>query len=73
MNHLKLSVTEKSRNKTKYLTRNFIRLKFVKKTSMSNLSKGLGYISSATAQVAPNLIKAPAILSDATVKRYAVD
>ena len=30
-------------------------------------------ISSATAQVAPDLLKALAILPDTTVKRYAVD
>ena len=30
-------------------------------------------ISSATAQVAPGLLKALAILSDATVRRFAVD
>ena len=43
-NHLKCSITEKRRNKTKYLTWNSIRLKFVKKTSMPNPVKSLGYI-----------------------------
>ena len=40
----KLSITEKRRNKAKYLTWNSIRLKFVKKTSMPNPVKSLGYI-----------------------------
>ena len=43
-NHSKPSITEKRRNKAKYLTWNFIRLKFVKKTSMPNPVKSLGYI-----------------------------
>ena len=36
------------------------------------LSKAL-YMSSATARVAPDLLKALAILSDTTVRRFAVD
>ena len=61
-------------NKAKHLTWNSIRLKFVKKTSKSykTLSKALD-ISSATARVAPDLLKSPAILSDTTVRRSAVD
>ena len=43
-NHSKSSITEKRRNKAKYLTWNSIRLKFVKKTSMPNPVKSLGYI-----------------------------
>ena len=43
-NHLKLFITEKRRNKSKYLSWNSIRLKFVKKTSMPNPVKSLGYI-----------------------------
>ena len=35
-NHPKLSITEKRRNKAKYLTWNSLRIKFVKKISMSN-------------------------------------
>ena len=35
-NHSKSPITEKRRNKAKYLTWNSIRLKFVKKTSMPN-------------------------------------
>ena len=42
--HPKLSITEKRRNKSKYLTRKSIRFKFVKKTSMPNPVKTLGYI-----------------------------
>ena len=46
-NHLKPSITEKRRNKSKYLTWNFIRGKFVKKTCMPiNPVKSLGYIYS---------------------------
>ena len=43
-NHLKPSITEKRRNKVKYLTWNSIILKFVKKTSMPNPVISLGYI-----------------------------
>ena len=42
----------------------------MKKTSMPNPVKSL---SSATARVAPDLLKALAILSDTTVRRSAVD
>ena len=45
----------------------------MKKTSMSNPVKSLGYIKCATARVAPDLLKALAILSDTTVRRSAVD
>ena len=48
--------------------------KFVKKTSMPNPLKSIGYhISSATAPVAPDLLKALAIRSDTTVRRSEVD
>ena len=43
-NHFKPSTTEKRRNKAKYLTWNSIWLKFVKKTSMPNTVKSIGYI-----------------------------
>ena len=43
-NHLKASTTEKGQNKAKYLSRNYIRRKFVKKTSMPNPIERLGYI-----------------------------
>ena len=43
-NHPKSSITEKRRNKAKYLTWNSIRYKFVKKTSISNPVKSTGYI-----------------------------
>ena len=67
-NHTKPSITENRQNKAKYPTFNSIRLKFEKKTSMPNLPKALG-ISNARAPVAPELRKAPAILSDKTVRR----
>ena len=47
-----------------------MRLKFVKNTSMPNSAKS---ISSATARVTPDLLKALPILSDTTVRRSAVD
>ena len=42
--HLKLSITEKSQNKAKYLTWNSMWLKFVKMTNMPNPVKSLEYI-----------------------------
>ena len=54
-NHLKLSITE---SKAKYLTWNSIRLKFVKKTSMSNPVKSLGYIKCYSLS-SPRPIKSP--------------
>ena len=68
-----LSITEKRRNKAKYLTRNFLRLRYVKKTSMPNPVKKAWDISRATAPVALELLEAVAILPDATVRRSAVD
>lgn len=49
-------------SKTKYSNLNLIRLKHLKKTNMSNPVKSLRSIT--TAQVAPDLLKAPAALSD---------
>ena len=43
-NHSKPSITEKRKNKAKYLTLNSITIKLVKKTSMPNPLKSLGYI-----------------------------
>ena len=43
-----------------------------KKTACQTLSKALD-ISSATARIAPDMLKTSAILSDTTVKRSAVD
>ena len=43
-NHSKLSIIEKRRNKTRFLTWNSITLKLVKNTSMLNPVKSLGYI-----------------------------
>ena len=67
-----MSITEKRRNKAKYLTSNVIRLMFVKKTSIPNLSRALD-LSSATAQVTLDLLKVLAILSDKTVRRSAIN
>ena len=57
-NHPKLSITEKRRNKAKYLTWNSIRLKFVKKTSMPNPVKSLGYIKCHSSS-SPRPVKSP--------------
>ena len=57
---------------TKYLTWNSIDLSLWSRAACLTLSKALD-ISSATAQVAPQLLKAQAILSDTTVRRSAVD
>ena len=54
------------------MTRTSVRLMFGKKTSMPTLSKALN-ISSATARVAPDLLKALEILSDTSLRRSAVD
>ena len=67
-----LPITEKRRNKVKYLTRNSIRLKFVKKASMPNSVKSLGYIKYYSLS-SPRFVKSLAILSDTTVRRSAVD
>ena len=56
-NHLKLSITEK-RNKAKYLTLNSIRFKFVKKTSIPNPVKSLGYIKCYSLS-SPRSVKSP--------------
>ena len=70
-NQSKLSIAKKRRNKPRYLMWNSIRLKFVKKI-FQTLSKALD-VSSATAQVAPDMLKAPAILSDTIVRGSAVN
>ena len=69
-NHLKLSIIEKRKNKTKFLTQNSI--SFLRRTAFQNLLKALD-LSSATGRVAPDLTKALAFLSDITVKKSAVD
>ena len=43
-NHLMLSIAEKRQNKATYLTQIFIRLKFMKKTSMPNSIKSFVYV-----------------------------
>ena len=70
-NHAKPSIHEKRRNKAIYLISNYIRLTFVRKTSMP-LSKALD-ISSVTARKAPDLLKALAVLPDTTFRGSAVD
>ena len=63
----------KRRNKGKYLTWNSIRLLSLwKRPACQTLSKALD-ISSATAWIAPDLLKALEILSDTTVRRSAID
>ena len=62
---------KKRRNKANYLTWNSIRPTFLKMTSMRNSAKSL--TSSATAQVAPDLLKDLAILSDTTARRTVLD
>ena len=56
-NHLKLCIT-KTRNKAKYLTRNSIWFKFVKKTSMPNPVKSLGCIKCSSSS-SPWFVKNP--------------
>ena len=55
------------------MTWNSIERTFVKKTSMPDPVKSLLYISSVTAWVAPELLKALSILWGTTLRRYAVD
>ena len=62
----KLSITEKRQNKAKYLTPNSIR------PACQTLLKALN-ISSASAQVVSDLLKALAIQSDTSVRRSAID
>ena len=69
---LKSPITEKSRNKVKYLAWNFIRSSFVKNTNMPNSIKSLGYIKCYSLSN-PRPAKSLAILSDTTVGRSAVD
>ena len=57
-NHSKSSITEKRRNEAKYLTWNSIRLKSVKKTSMPNPVKSLGYIKCYSSS-SPRPVKSP--------------
>ena len=71
-NHPKQPITEKRRNTARYLTWNSRRIKFVKKISMPNSAKSLGYIKSYSSS-SPDLIKALGILSDTTVRRSAVN
>ena len=59
-NHPKLPITEKRKNKTKYLNWNSIRLKVVRKTSMSNSVKSLGYIKRYCSS-SPRTVKSPSI------------
>ena len=64
---------EKQQNYSKYLTRNSIRLS-EEYQHTKPFRKDISGISSSTVRDAPDLlIRALAILSDATVRRYAVD
>ena len=67
-NHRKTFVTEtkQTENAGKYITWNSIR------SGCQTLLKAFN-ISSAAASVVPHLLQIPSILSDATVRRYAVD
>ena len=57
-NHLKPSITEKRRNKAKYLIWHSIRVKFLKKTSMPNPVKSFGYIKCYSSS-SPKSVKSP--------------
>ena len=70
--HSKTSITDKRRNKVKYLTWNSIRFKFVRKTSIPNHVESLGYIKCYSSS-SPRPVKAQTITSDTTFKRSAVD
>ena len=56
-NYSKTCITEKRQNKAKYLTRNSIRLKFLKKTSMPNPVKSVGYIKCHSSSSPSNSIR----------------
>ena len=71
-NNQKLPSTERRRNKVKNLAWNSKRLSLWRRPECQSLSKVLD-ISSATAQVAPDLLKTIAVLSDTTVRRSAVN
>ena len=69
-NNLNPQITEKRRNKAKYLTWNSIKL--VKKTSIPNSVESLGYIK-CYSSVVPDLLKSLAFLSNTTIRRSAID
>ena len=71
-NHSKLSITEKRRNKSKYLTWNSVRLRLWRRPAYQTLSKALD-LSSATALLALDLVKTVAILSDKKIRKSAID
>ena len=70
-NHLKSSISEKRRNKAKYLTWSSIRLKFVKKTNMPNPVKSLGYVECFSSS-SPRLVESASNLPDTTVRKSVV-
>ena len=73
-NYSKPSIIKKRQNKAKYLTQNSIRLTFIKKTSMSNPVKSLGYVKCyRLSRSIPVKSSSSSILSDLTVRRSAVD
>ena len=57
-NHLKPPITEKRRNRAKYLTWNSVRPEFVKKTRMPSSVENLGYIKCYSLS-SPRPIKSP--------------
>ena len=71
-NHLKLSITEKRVSKAQCWTWNPEDLPMWRRLSCLILSKAFD-ISSPTAWVVPDILKALAIFSDTTVRRSAVD
>ena len=65
-------ITEKRKNKAKYLTWNTIRLSLWRNSACRTLPKALDRLS-ATARVAPDLLKAQTILSGKTARRSFID
>ena len=57
---MKLPITEKWINQVKNMTRNHVRLMFVKKTSLTNFARSFGYITSYGSNI--NRLKAPVML-----------
>ena len=71
-NHLKPLITEKRRNKAKYLTWNSVEPMLVKKISMPNSVESLGYIKCySSSSLIP--VESPSNCIRYTVRRSAVD
>ena len=71
-NHSKLPITEKKRYKAKYLTWDSSKLKFVKKTSISEAVKSLRYIKCYSSS-SPRPVKSPSISKGTDVRRSVGD